>query len=243
MSPSLDTEIITVLSADPDKFFSQAELYDIIKGKELDSQKLIFKNKQEYVSAFLTIDKRYNNVYRITINKGMFLVWSTKTRSEVFQNIYKEKVEECAEFMTEEDYLSLIDEMLIDANPDFDPNNYINDNMSAVHLLVKCGCLSTLKKVTNLYTIDLYKKTADNKTVFDIVYETKDMETLEYLLRMKHDVEMQDLRACIVTQKKIIDSLKAEHKAKSDKLYWEIKVLTYMCYLMSLGVISMVFFW
>lgn len=203
----LDTEIIIALSSKPDHFFSQYELYNIIsEADNYVNSPNTYNFKQKFVTTFLTIENRYKNVYRFIIDQCQYLVWSTKSRSDVRNNLVKEHLDVRVDFMTDDDYFTLIDDAIENADIDFNPCAFLDTNMTAVHFLVKKGCVNTLKRLLNIYDdININMKTAQGNTVFDIVYGTKDLEMLEFLLRYQHEKECADLKKYIAIQRKVFD--------------------------------------
>lgn len=231
---NLETAILTYLSANPDEFFSQSELYELVK-------ETIHFDKRKFVSCFLTIHNSYKNIHMFTKNKVIYLVWSLKHRSELLEQLTKDVIDSQAEFFTQEDYLNMIDEALIDEDVDFDPNRYMDGNMNAVHMLVKSGCLKTIKKVFNLYHIELDRKTKDDKNVFDIVYGTKDMDMLEYLLRYQMGKEIEELYKMIGAQKQSIHTAKKEYEITIKDLKYQNKILNFLVYIVSFALVFHVF--
>ena len=211
----IDHEIINVLIFNPDRFFSQYELYDII-NKRLGDIK-----KNEFITAFSTIENRHKNIHRFVINKNIYLVWSTKIRSELLISIKYNKFNKHI-FMTDDDYIDLINDSLGEVDTLFNPSELLNDDMNAIHLLVKKGCIKTLMKVLNLYDVDMNIKTVTGSTIFDIIYANKNMEMLEFILRYNFNKDMDDLKRLINKQKNVIRQLQFEKNKIS--IYYYISV-------------------
>jgi len=212
----IDQEIINVLIFNPDRFFLVwYDLYDIINKKV----KNITNN--EYVTAFSTIENRHKNIYHFIINKNVYLVWSTKKRSELLISIKYNKFNKHI-FMTDDDYIDLINYSLGEVDTLFNPSELLNDDMNAIHLLVKKGCIKTLMRVLNLYDVDMNIKTVTGSTIFDIIYANKDMEMLEFILRYNFNKDMDDLKRLINKQKNVIRQLQFEKNKIS--IYYYISV-------------------
>lgn len=230
---NLETAIITTLSSHPDEFFSQLELYELVKD-------ITCFEKRKFVSCFLTIHNTYKNVHMFTKNKVSYLVWSLKHRHELMEQLTREKIDSQA-FLTQEDYLDMIDEALIDGDADFDPNRYMDGNMNSVHMLVQGGCLKTIKKVFHMYHIELDRKTKDDKTVFDIVHATKDMEMLEYLLRYQMGKEIEELYKMIGAQKESFQNVKKDYEKSIKNLKYENKILNILVFIVSFALVFHIF--
>uniref|UniRef100_A0A6C0M136 Uncharacterized protein n=1 Tax=viral metagenome TaxID=1070528 RepID=A0A6C0M136_9ZZZZ len=82
----IDREIISVLIFYSDRLFSQYELNNIIKMRLGNIIK-----KDDFVSAFMTIENRHKNIYRFVINNNEYLVLSTKIGYELLVSIKHKK--------------------------------------------------------------------------------------------------------------------------------------------------------
>jgi serine/threonine-protein kinase RIO1 len=92
-----------------------------------------------------------------------------------------------------------------------------------------------------LYHIELDRKTKDDKTVFDIVHGTKDMDMLEYLLRYQMGKEIEELYKMIGTQKESIHNVKKEYEITIKDLKYQNKILNFLVYIVSFALVLHVF--
>jgi hypothetical protein len=196
----ISTKIIEVLSTaeHANKLHSLIGLHALLVKKYTEFEELISNTydrdifKNAYIHAFMSIEQEYNNIYRFIIADVQYLVWSEKSKIELYHNFNliprnndndDDNDNDDKNFEIYVDYRSLV-QSYIDRN-DF---AFMHDNImldgtnNGLHILIKNEQLKSIKQLVELITIDWTITNKDGKTYLELARETKNHSIIEYII-------------------------------------------------------------
>lgn len=193
------TKIIEVLSKGDncDKRFSlhglhsllistYSEFSNFIRNSSSDREK--FKNA--YINVFMLIEHDYNNIYRFVIADVQYLIWSTKSKSELYYSLdlltaYPLDVDEHNKMFSfgPIDYCSIVQNYIKSKELSFMYDNIILDGVNnGLHILIINKQLKSIKDLVDLTSIDWSITNKDGKTYLELAKETNDCNIVEYVV-------------------------------------------------------------
>jgi len=217
----LDTCVFDYLTSHPDEPKSFTQIYNDISGTtgHRCSELQNMFNRQKYKDLFMTIcytlDNKWDNVHKIYINDKPYLIFSNKPRGEVvteFQNmgqtnsIYIDNA-------TPLEYDNIIDYILTDDNtyPEFSFVDDLNIDGNLLQYLVKKNKIDKLKKILELYDINLNEK-VNGKTLLDFAIENNYAEMVKELMNQELQNQKTNYEANIKELKKLNTKLQGEKR-------------------------------
>lgn len=190
----ISTKIIEVLSIDEyaNKLHSLTGVHALLVKKYTEFEDLI-KNpydrdnfKNAYIHAFMSIEHEYNNIYRFIIADVQYLVWSEKSKIELYHNfnlIPRNNNDNLFAPQVYIDYCTLIQTYI--ENNDF---VFIHDNImldgtnNGLHILIKNEQLKSIKDLDVYVSIDWTITNKDGKTYLELARETRNPAIIEYIV-------------------------------------------------------------
>lgn len=146
----------------------------------------IFKNA--YIHAFMSIEHEYNNIYRFIIADVQYLVWSEKSKVELYHNFNliprnNSDDDDIMNYGIYVDYRALVQSYIEKNDFAFMHDNIILDGTNnGLHILIKNEQLKSIKQMVELITIDWAIVNQDGKSYLDLARETKNPSIIEYIV-------------------------------------------------------------
>jgi hypothetical protein len=145
----------------------------------------IFKNA--YIHAFMSIEHEYNNIYRFIIADIQYLVWSEKSKVELYHNfnlIPRNNIDDdITNYGIYVDYRTLVQSYIDKNDFAFMHDNIILDGTNnGLHILIKNEQLKSIKQIVELITIDWATVNQDGKSYLDLARETKNHSIIEFIV-------------------------------------------------------------
>jgi hypothetical protein len=146
----------------------------------------IFKNA--YIHTFMSIEQEYNNIYRFIIADVQYLVWSEKSKTELYHNLNliqrnNSNDDDAMNYRIYVDYRSLVQSYIDKNDYAFIHDNIILDGTNnGLHILIKNEQLKSIKQMVELITIDWAIVNQDGKSYLDLARETKNLSIIEYIV-------------------------------------------------------------
>jgi len=217
----LDTCVFDYLVSHPDEPKSFTQIYNEISGttghrcSELQHQ----FNRQKYKDLFMTIcytlDNKWDNIHKIFINDKPYLLFSNRPRSEVmteFQGIsHNNSI--FIDTVNPLEYDNIIDYMIADddTHPEFNFVDDLNIDGNILQYLVKKNKIDKLKKILELYDINLNEK-VNGKTLLDFAIENNYTEMVKELMNQELQNQKNEYEANIKELKKLNTRLQGEKR-------------------------------
>jgi hypothetical protein len=193
----ISSKIIEVLSTaeNANKLHSLIGVHAILVKKYKEFEELISNTydrdifKNAYIHAFMSIEQEYNNIYRFIIADVQYLVWSEKSKTDLYHNFnliprtcYSND-DDITNYGIYVDYLGLVQSYIDKNDFAFMHDNIILDGTNnGLHILIKNEQLKSIKQIVELITIDWATVNQDGKSYLDLARETKNPSIIEYIV-------------------------------------------------------------
>jgi len=216
----------------------------------------IFKNA--YIHTFMSIEQEYNNIYRFIIADVQYLVWSEKSKTELYHNLNliqrnNSNDDDAMNYRIYVDYRSLVQSYIDKNDYAFIHDNIILDGTNnGLHILIKNEQLKSIKQMVELITIDWAIVNQDGKSYLDLARETKNLSIIEYIVEstctsrinklISHNEMLKDKQKELYTKnsdlEKEIVKVNIEYHKKVNSLSTQNINKTFIILFMALGWIS-----
>jgi hypothetical protein len=193
----ISSKIIEVLSTaeNANKLHSLIGVHAILVKKYKEFEELISNTydrdifKNAYIHAFMSIEQEYNNIYRFIIADVQYLVWSEKSKTDLYHNFnliprtcYSND-DDVMNYGIYVDYRALVQSYIDKNDFAFMHDNIILDGTNnGLHILIKNEQLKSIKQMVELITIDWATVNQDGKSYLDLARETKNPSIIEYIV-------------------------------------------------------------
>jgi hypothetical protein len=190
------TKIIEILSKSDncDKRFSLHGLHSLLISTYSEFSDFIHnssnngeKFKSAYINVFMLIEHEYNNIYRFVIADVQYLIWSTKSKNELYYNLdllnshYDEQYGSYN--FGPVDYCSIVQNYIKSKEFSFMCDNIILDGVNnGLHILIMNKQLKSIKDLVDLTSIDWTITNKDGKSYLDLAKETRDCDIVEFVV-------------------------------------------------------------
>ena len=216
----------------------------------------IFKNA--YIHTFMSIEQEYNNIYRFIIADVQYLVWSEKSKTELYHNLNliqrnNSNDDDAMNYRIYVDYRALVQSYIDKKDYAFMHDNIILDGTNnGFHILIKNEQLKSIKQMVELITIDWATVNQDGKSYLDLARETKNLSIIEYIVEsictsrinklISHNEMLKDKQKELYTKnsdlEKEIVKVNIEYHKKVNSLSTQNINKTFIILFMALGWIS-----
>lgn len=216
----------------------------------------IFKNA--YIHTFMSIEQEYNNIYRFIIADVQYLVWSEKSKTELYHNLNliqrnNSNDDDAMNYRIYVDYRALVQSYIDKKDYAFIHDNIILDGTNnGLHILIKNEQLKSIKQMVELITIDWATVNQDGKSYLDLARETKNLSIIEYIVEsictsrinklISHNEMLKDKQKELYTKnsdlEKEIVKVNIEYHKKVNSLSTQNINKTFIILFMALGWIS-----
>ena len=193
------TKIIEVLSKSDncDKRFSLHGLHSILVNTYTEFSDFIRnsssnreKFKSAYINVFMLIEHDYNNIYRFVIADVQYLIWSTKSKNDLYYSLdllttYPLDTDEHNKIYSfgPVDYCSIVQNYIKSKEFSFMCDNIILDGVNnGLHILIMNKQLKSIKDLVDLTSIDWTITNKDGKSYLDLAKETRDCDIVEFVV-------------------------------------------------------------
>lgn len=190
------TKIIEVLSKSDncDKRFSLHGLHSLLISTYSEFSDFIHnssnsgeKFKSAYINVFMLIEHEYNNIYRFVIADVQYLIWSTKSKNELYYNLDLLNSHNDEQYGSYNfgpvDYCSIVQNYIKSKEFSFMCDNIILDGVNnGLHILIMNKQLKSIKDLVNLTSIDWTIANKDGKSYLDLAKETRDCDIVEFVV-------------------------------------------------------------
>jgi hypothetical protein len=225
----ISTKIIETLSTNEhaNKLNSLGGLHTLLVTKYKEFEDLnknptdrdIFKNA--YIHAFMAIEHEYNNIYRFIIADVQYLIWSEKSKTELYHNfnlIQRNDMDMTGQGVYV-DYCSLVQTYIKNNDFAFMHDNIVLDGTNnGLHILIKNEQLKSIKELVELISIDWSTVNQDGKTYLELARETHNSSIIEYIVESYYTSKINKL---IMHNETLKDKQKDLH-TKNNELEREI---------------------
>lgn len=189
----ISSKIIEVLSTDENanKLHSLTGVHTLLVTKYKDFEDLI-KNpydrdifKNAYIHTFMSMEYEYNNIYRFIIADVQYLVWSEKSKTELYHNFNLIPRNDNNSFTSTVyiDYCTLVQTYIENNDFAFMHDNIILDGTNnGLHILIKNEQLKSIKDLIAIISIDWTITNQDGKTYLELARETRNPIIIEYIV-------------------------------------------------------------
>jgi hypothetical protein len=189
----ISTKIIEVLSSseNANKMHSLTGVHTLLVTKYKEFEDLI-KNpndrdafKNAYIHAFMSIEHDYNNIYRFIIADVQYLIWSEKSKTDLYYNL---NLIQCTYDNLNAprvyvDYCTLVQSYIKNNDFAFMHDNIVLDGTNnGLHILIKNEQLKSIKELVAIVSIDWTITNNDGKTYLELARETKNCSIIEYII-------------------------------------------------------------
>lgn len=226
----ISTKIIEVLSTteNANKLNSLNGLHTLLVTKYKEFEDLI-KNpndrdifKNAYIHAFMSIEHEYNNIYRFIIADIQYLVWSEKSKTELYHNfnlIPHNNIDNTTNDSVYIDYCTLVQTYIKNNDFAFMHNNIVLDGTNnGLHILIKNEQLKSIKEIVELISIEWSTVNQDGKTYLELARETKNPNIIEYIVSSYYTSKINKL----ISHNEILKDKQKELYNKNNELEKEI---------------------
>lgn len=191
--------------------------------------------KQRFLTTCHTIDNTYDNIHKIFKNDVAFLMYSTKSKSEInttfnnYSGLFAE-VHQSPDFndFGTNDFDGMIDYLLdnTSAYKNFNFSSPISSTENMLQFIVKNNKVDKLKKILDQYDIDL-TETVNGKSLIDIASEQNSTQVLRYLLDYTSSKKILILQTQLLATKQNNTTLRnnnailiLKNKTQNNNLQW-----------------------
>lgn len=226
----ISTKIIEVLSTNEyaNKLHSLTGLHSLLVKKYKEFEDLV-KNphdrdnfKNAYIHTFMSIEYEYNNIYRFIIADIQYLVWSEKSKTELYHNFNLIPRNDSDDLFTPKvyiDYSTLVQTYIENNDFVFMRDNIMLDGTNdGLHILIKNEQLKSIKKLVEIVSIDWTTLNQDGKTYLELARETRNPVIIEYIVESMCNSKINKL----ISHNEILKDKQKELYTKNSELEKEI---------------------
>jgi hypothetical protein len=226
----ISTKIIEVLSTNEyaNKLHSLTGVHALLVKKYKEFEDLI-KNpydrdifKNAYIHAFMSIEHEYNNIYRFIIADVQYLVWSEKSKTELYHNFNLIPHNDNDNLFAPQvyiDYCTLIQTYIENSDFVFMHDNIMLDGTNnGLHILIKNEQLKSIKELEAFIPIDWTITNKDGKTYLELARETRNPVIIEYIIETICNSKINKL----ISHNEILKDKQKELYTKNSELEKEV---------------------
>ena len=226
----ISTKIIEVLSTNEyaNKLHSLTGVHALLVKKYKEFEDLI-KNpydrdifKNAYIHAFMSIEHEYNNIYRFIIADVQYLVWSEKSKTELYHNFNLIPHNDNDNLFAPQvyiDYCTLIQTYIENSDFVFMHDNIMLDGTNnGLHILIKNEQLKSIKELEAFVPIDWTITNKDGKTYLELARETRNPVIIEYIIETICNSKINKL----ISHNEILKDKQKELYTKNSELEKEV---------------------
>lgn len=226
----ISTKIIEVLSTNEyaNKLHSLTGVHALLVKKYKEFEDLI-KNpydrdifKNAYIHAFMSIEHEYNNIYRFIIADVQYLVWSEKSKTELYHNFNLIPLNDNDNLFAPQvyiDYCTLIQTYIENSDFVFMHDNIMLDGTNnGLHILIKNEQLKSIKELEAFIPIDWTITNKDGKTYLELARETRNPVIIEYIIETICNSKINKL----ISHNEILKDKQKELYTKNSELEKEV---------------------
>jgi hypothetical protein len=226
----ISTKIIEVLSTNEyaNKLHSLTGVHALLVKKYKEFEDLI-KNpydrdifKNAYIHAFMSIEHEYNNIYRFIIADVQYLVWSEKSKTELYHNFNLIPHNDNDNLFAPQvyiDYCTLIQTYIENSDFVFMHDNIMLDGTNnGLHILIKNEQLKSIKELEAFVQIDWTITNKDGKTYLELARETRNPVIIEYIIETICNSKINKL----ISHNEILKDKQKELYTKNSELEKEV---------------------
>jgi hypothetical protein len=226
----ISTKMIEVLSTNEyaNKLHSLTGVHALLVKKYKEFEDLI-KNpydrdifKNAYIHAFMSIEHEYNNIYRFIIADVQYLVWSEKSKTELYHNFNLIPHNDNDNLFAPQvyiDYCTLIQTYIENSDFVFMHDNIMLDGTNnGLHILIKNEQLKSIKELEAFVQIDWTITNKDGKTYLELARETRNPVIIEYIIETICNSKINKL----ISHNEILKDKQKELYTKNSELEKEV---------------------